>query len=75
MYKYEYFHFKRKNCGVTLSMLAEEIGVSKSYISHIEKGNRRLSYDLAYKLANYFNMSPDELFLEDHQIANQAKSL
>lgn len=68
-YFYEFFHYTRKNKKITLAMLSEEIGVSKTHISLIERGKRNLSYDKAVKIANYLNMTPDELFLEDQQIA------
>lgn len=66
-YFYEFFHYTRKNKKITLQMLANEIGVSKTHISLIERGKRRLSYENAVHLANYLNMTPDELFLEDQQ--------
>ncbi|MDR1782616.1 MAG: helix-turn-helix transcriptional regulator [Bacilli bacterium] len=67
-YKYELMHYTRKNKKITLKMLGEAIGVSKSYLSLIEKGERGLSYNLAVKIANYLEMTPDELFLDDHII-------
>ncbi len=67
-YFYEFFHYTRKNKKITLAMLSEEIGVSKTHISLIERGKRNLSYEKAVKIANFLNMTPDELFLEDQQI-------
>lgn len=66
MYKYELLHYTRKNKKISLDELASQLGISKSYLSLIEKGSRKLSYDLAVKIANYLEMTPDELFLEDH---------
>lgn len=66
MYKYEILHYTRKNSKISLDTLSKDIGVSKSYLSSIETGNRRLSYDLAVKIAKYFKKTPDQLFLQDH---------
>ena len=68
MYKYELLHYTRKNKKISLDELAKQLGISKSYLSLIEKGSRKLSYDLAVKIADYLEMTPDELFLEDHHI-------
>ena len=67
-YRYELLHYTRKNRKITLEMLSESLGISKSYLSLIEKGKRSLSYNLAVKIANYLEMTPDELFLDDHTI-------
>ena len=55
----------RKEKGLSLSDIANELHVSTSYISLIERGQRNLDYKFAIKLANIFYMTPDELFLED----------
>ena len=68
MYKYELLHYTRKNRKISLDELAHKLGISKSYLSLIEKGSRKLSYDLAVKIADYLEMTPDELFLEDHNV-------
>jgi putative transcriptional regulator len=56
----------RKSRGWNQSDLATEVGVSKSYISEIEKGNRtpsgRKAFEIAKKLE--FNM---ERFFEDEE--------
>ena len=46
--------------------IANIIGICKMYYYQLEKGERRLSYDMAIKIANIFDMKPDELFYEDH---------
>ena len=68
MYKYELFHFTRKNRKISLDELAQQLGVSKSYLSLIEKGSRKLSYDLAVRIASCLETTPDELFFDDHKI-------
>jgi len=46
-----------------LKDLAKVIGTSIAYYHMIETGKRKLYYDDAIKIANYFNTTPDELFL------------
>lgn len=53
----------RKKNKKTLQQVADAIGVSKAYYWLIENGKRRLSYDLAVKIANYFGLNPDDIFL------------
>ena len=72
-YFYEFFHYTRKNRKITLEMLANELGVSKTHVSLIERGKRRLSYENAVQLAKYLEMTPDELFLDDHLNRNRLK--
>ncbi len=50
--------------GLTQTALANHSGVSKSTISEILSGKDRLSKRIAFKLANFFSVSP-VLFLED----------
>lgn len=50
--------------GLTQSAVAENAGVSKSTISEILSGKDRLSKRIAFKLADFFSVSP-VLFLRD----------
>ena len=50
--------------GLTQTALANHSGVSKSTISEILSGKDRLSKRIAFKLADFFSVSP-VLFLED----------
>lgn len=47
--------------------IADILEISKPFYSQIENGRRRLSYDMAVRIANIFKMKPDELFYEDHK--------
>ena len=47
--------------------IADILGISKPFYSQIENGRRRLTYDMAVRIANIFKMKPDELFYEDHK--------
>lgn len=53
----------REENQMTIQEIANEIGISKGYYSMIENGKRGLSYNLAVKIAQVFNMKPDDIFL------------
>ncbi len=53
----------RKAKKITLKEMGEYLNVTSSYYSQIEKKKKRLYYDMAIKIANYFGKKPDELFL------------
>ncbi len=48
--------------GLTLKELASEIGVTLAYISQIEKQQKTPSLPIAFKLANFFGVSIEDLF-------------
>ena len=47
--------------------IADILGISKPFYSQIENGRRRLSYDMAVRIATIFKMKPDDLFYEEHK--------
>lgn len=49
----------------TYQEVADAIGVSKPYYWQIENGKRRLSYELAVRIAAVFNKKPDDIFLPE----------
>lgn len=53
----------RSNAGLTYQQVADRVGISKEYYWMIENGKRRLSYELSVKIADVFNMKPDDIFL------------
>lgn len=55
----------RAEKGITQESLAEAVGISTSYISLIENGQKKPSYSLLIKLANYFDVSIDYFFGTD----------
>ena len=63
---YNRLKMKRLEKGYSGIYMAEQLGICKMYYYQLEKGERRLSYDMAIKIANIFDMKPDELFYEDH---------
>lgn len=52
--------------------MAERLGISKPFYCQIENGTRRLSYDMAFRIAEIFGKKPDKLFYNDY-IVNQEK--
>ncbi len=53
--------------GWTTKILAEKTGMSESYLTHIKNGTRRWNEDSLKKLANAFELSPIDLFVEHRQ--------
>ena len=52
---------RRMKLNWTQERLAQEIGVSTSFIGHIERGSRKASIDTLVLLANAMQVSTDEL--------------
>ena len=52
----------------TQEHLAQEIGVSTSFIGHIERGSRKASIDTLVQLANAMQVSTDELLAGSLQL-------
>jgi phage repressor protein C with HTH and peptisase S24 domain len=53
--------------GWTTKVLAEKTGMSESYLTHIKNGTRRWNEDSLRKLANAFELSPVDLFVQRRQ--------
>ena len=53
----------REQSKLTAAEVAEKVGITKGYYSMIENGKRGLSYTIAVKIADVFDMKPDEIFL------------
>ena len=54
----------RKKKKITGSDMARILGISKVFYWQIEHGQRRLSYEMALRIAYIFDMKPDELFYD-----------
>jgi len=52
----------RKKEGLTQKQIAERLNITVSFYSQIENMKKRLYYDTAIKIADIFNMRPDQLF-------------
>ena len=53
----------RKERGIRQEDFAKEMGVSRQTISSLENGRYNPSIMLAYKIAKYFNMTIEEVFV------------
>ena len=57
----------RKERGVRQDELAKALGVSRQTISSLETGRYNPSIFLAYKIARFFGMTIEEVFLFDEE--------
>lgn len=53
----------RKAKGIRQEDFAKAVGVSRQTISSLETGRYNPSIQLAYKIARYFNLTIEEVFL------------
>lgn len=54
-------HRYRIRNGLTQMQLAEAVGISQSFLGHIERGTRKMSIDTLCSLAAVLNCSVDDL--------------
>lgn len=52
----------RKRCGYTQEQLAELLGISKSYLAHVEQGDAQFSVDTLWRFVSTLHVSADEVF-------------
>lgn len=57
----------RKQCGIRQEELAEALQVSRQTIGSLENGRYNPSIILAFKIANYFNMKIEEIFIYEEE--------
>ena len=57
----------RKKKKLTMQDMAEKLDISKPFYSQIENQTRKLSYDMAVRIAQVFHKKPDQIFLEDYK--------
>jgi transcriptional regulator with XRE-family HTH domain len=60
--------FAREQNNLTRDVLAEKIGISKMYLSQLEKGQRHASLPVTIKIAESLNLSLDYLIYGDNSI-------
>ncbi len=63
---YQKLKLLRRKKGYKTEQMAEFLGISKAFYSQIENGKRRLSYDMAVRIAKIFHLHPDSIFYHDH---------
>lgn len=59
--------------GLTMQQIADKVGISKSYYSLIERGERRASYELTFEIAKILKTKPDCIFLEFQSTLSKQK--
>mgnify|MGYP006051529415 CR=1 FL=1 len=57
----------RKEKGIRQDEFAKHLGVSRQTISSLETGRYNPSIFLAYKIAKYFDMTIEEVFIFDEE--------
>lgn len=57
----------RKARHISQAELADAMNVTRQTIISLEKGRYNASLELAYKLANFFQLSIEEIFLFDQE--------
>lgn len=50
----------------TTKQMSERLGISKPYYCQLENRTRRLSYEMAIKIAAIFKLKPDAVFYRDY---------
>ena len=63
----------RKKSRMTQEVLADRLEVSRQTISSLESGRYNPSILLAFKLARFFNVTIEELFLYEEDTSNEAQ--
>ena len=63
----------RKKSGMTQELLADRLEVSRQTISSLESGRYNPSILLAFKLARFFNVTIEELFLYEEDTSNETQ--
>ena len=57
---------RRKKIGFSSKQMAKQLDISIPFYSQIENGQRRLTYDMAVKIALVLKTKPDKLFFEEY---------
>lgn len=55
---------RRTASGYSCRQMAMKLNISKTFYWQIENDKRRMSYDMAVKIADVFKLKPDDLFYE-----------
>ena len=57
----------RKKDKLTCQDIADKLNISKCFYWQIENCKRKLSYEMAVKIAKIFNKKPDDIFFEEYK--------
>lgn len=58
----------RKERGIRQEDFAKQLGVSRQTISSLETGRYNPSINLAYKIAKFFDMTIEEVFIFEEEV-------
>lgn len=47
--------------------MAQELNISKTYYWQLEHNQRRISYEMAFRIAKIFKKRPDEIFYQEYK--------
>ena len=64
----EKLRYLRRQQGLTLRGLAEDIDLSFSHLGNVESGKRKPSADLIFKIAKFFKVSTDSLMDDELEL-------
>ncbi len=64
-YKLKNLRYKNK---LTSKEMALKLGISTPFYCQLENGNRRMSYDMAIRIAEIFGKRPDTIFYNDFMV-------
>ena len=56
----------------THQMMANHLNISKSFYWQLENGKRRLSYNMAVKIADILKTTPDNIFYQEFKENNKS---
>lgn len=57
---------KRLSLNLSCADMSKKLHISKTHYWQIEQKQRKLYYDMAFKIGLILNMKPDSLFYEDY---------
>ena len=56
----------RRKKKYTTQQMSQMLGISKPFYCQLENRTRRLTYEMAIKIATIFKMKPDSIFYNDY---------
>lgn len=62
----------RKAKKLTHQMMADSLNISKPFYWQLENGKRRLSYNMAVKIADILKTTPDNVFYQEFKEHNKS---
>ena len=57
----------RKQNHLSMADIANQLDISTAYYCQLETKKKRLSYEMAIRIANVFHLTPDDIFFDDEK--------